>query len=187
MIYVPDQMLQFKKRHELLNYFPEDSRVVELGVYNGKFASKMLKHVKIKTYTGIDGWDKAYGKTSEQAWGFAQKAVSEYRNAVLIKGETTTVLRNIPDDSFDVVYIDSSHEYEHTLQELRLCKLKVRRGGVISGHDYECSNHPGVTEAVQEFLEEQGSEMWFRYVDNFSQYLIINCKGTLSDARDNCT
>lgn len=47
--------------------------------------------------------------------------------------------------SVDIVFIDTSHTYEQTLQELALYVPKVRSGGVVVLHDTEVE-HPDLTE-----------------------------------------
>jgi hypothetical protein len=71
-------------------------------------------------------------------------------------GYSTERLVEFPDYYFDWVYIDSVHDYRITAQELAICKKKIRRGGIIAGHDYTPGNiiKPvcyGVVPAVQEF------------------------------------
>lgn len=51
----------------------------------------------------------------------------------------------------DLVVIDSSHEYEHTLAELR--RVAAITPAVIALHDYTDPPHPGVAQAVNEFAQ----------------------------------
>jgi hypothetical protein len=49
----------------------------------------------------------------------------------------------MPDHSLDWAYVDSSHAYDHTVQELALLDRKVRSGGVIAGDDWQPDpDHP---------------------------------------------
>jgi cephalosporin hydroxylase len=48
----------------------------------------------------------------------------------------------------DLVFIDSSHEYDDTLAEFRAWQPAVRAGGHIAFHDY--GTREGVTTAVDE-------------------------------------
>ena len=69
--------------------------------------------------------------------------------------EDLEVLKKFPDKYFDWAYIDSSHKYEHTKNELELLKHKVKDSGVIAGDDYypeEKHRHHGVYKAVRKFL-----------------------------------
>lgn len=51
----------------------------------------------------------------------------------------------------DLLFIDTSHEYEHTLAELRLYVPKVRPGGIVLLHDTDPEEWPGVSKALDEF------------------------------------
>lgn len=53
-------------------------------------------------------------------------------------------------DSADLVMIDSSHEYNQTLAELR--RVVSLHPAVIALHDYTDPNHPGVRLAVEQFM-----------------------------------
>lgn len=47
-------------------------------------------------------------------------------------------------------YIDANHEYEAVDDDIRLAWPKIRKGGILAGHDYGV--FPGVTEAVNEWF-----------------------------------
>jgi len=60
------------------------------------------------------------------------------------------------DNYFDWVYLDTSHTYEITHQELIILEKKVKIDGLITGHDYTTRSRRtamkyGVIEAVHEF------------------------------------
>jgi hypothetical protein len=54
-----------------------------------------------------------------------------------------------PDDFFDFVFIDASHEYEDIKIDIDLWFPKVKKDGVLAGHDY---GWLGVKRAVDEFV-----------------------------------
>lgn len=56
----------------------------------------------------------------------------------------------------DVLFIDTSHEYDHTLAELRKFGPSVRPGGVILAHDTLNWPGGGVTEALDAYCAETG-------------------------------
>jgi hypothetical protein len=67
----------------------------------------------------------------------------------------TEFLRELPDAHLDWVYVDTTHQYEHTCDELALLAHKVRAGGVIAGDDWQTDpshRHHGVKRAVDEFV-----------------------------------
>ena len=60
----------------------------------------------------------------------------------------------IEDGSLDVVYIDGDHSYGGVMRDLTGYAPKIKRGGLIMGHDYTI--HPridfGVVRAVNDFV-----------------------------------
>jgi len=59
-------------------------------------------------------------------------------------------------DSLDMAYIDTTHSYALTVEELALCEPLIKSHGRIAGHDY-CEGNAvtgtryGVIQAVHEF------------------------------------
>lgn len=68
----------------------------------------------------------------------------------------------------DIIFVDSSHHYNHTRRELNLYRWLVKSGGVICLHDTELPYPEGtappqdpsfpVKKAVREFVAENGFE-----------------------------
>ena len=88
-------------------------------------------------------------------------------------GFSQDVLKKFPDNYFDWVYLDSSHLYKQTLDELELLKAKVKDNGIISGHDWQPDpqkNHHGLYKAVNKFLEKNPYEII--YLDQSTQWAI---------------
>jgi cephalosporin hydroxylase len=59
----------------------------------------------------------------------------------------------------DVLFIDTSHYYDHTLAELRAYAPKVRAGGLILMHD-SGPDWPDVAQALNAWCRETGNE-WY--------------------------
>lgn len=55
----------------------------------------------------------------------------------------------------DVIYIDANHSYENVLSDIGNWSKKVKRGGIIAGHDYSIDAWPGVHKAVNECFGSQ--------------------------------
>lgn len=69
-------------------------------------------------------------------------------NVEFLKGNSIDKLKEI-EEPLDFVYLDSSHEFNHLLNEIRIIYPKLKKGGVIGGHDYE---HIGVVSAVNTLM-----------------------------------
>ncbi len=65
----------------------------------------------------------------------------------------------------DLLFIDSSHRYQHTLDELALYGPRVKVGGVILLHDTELEVAPGsVQEEDRGFPVRRAVQDWCRHV-----------------------
>ena len=60
------------------------------------------------------------------------------------------------DGTIDFLFIDDDHNYEHVCMELKLWMPKIKKGGIIAGHDYMVRNKDfGVKQAVDEFFGKE--------------------------------
>lgn len=82
-----------------------------------------------------------------------QEFINKYLNVELIRCSSLNVSNKFYDESFDIMYIDTVHTYDHCIKELSklYSKCKINKYGfrTIGGHDY---NQPGINKAVKEFF-----------------------------------
>jgi hypothetical protein len=163
-----------KKRAQFVKEFiPKGGVGAELGVFKGQFTPLLIKHTKAVKLHLIDPW---YLLAGHWHWGGGDtstvsglikvlrvwKKEIEVGRVVVHVGDDYEILRTFPDSYFDWVYIDSSHQYEHTLKELSVLHLKVKSQGIISGDDWQTQpshKHHGVYLAVTEFCKSTRSEL----------------------------
>ncbi len=95
---------------------------------------------------------------------FSGRAIREFyqtifeivSNSFIYVGNDVEYLKTFSDRYFDWVYIYSSHEYDHTKDELEVLNNKIKENGIICGHDWhndETHIHYGVTKAVVKFCD----------------------------------
>ena len=79
----------------------------------------------------------------------------------LMVGYSNDIVKKFQDGWLDFVYIDANHQYEYVLEDIKLWTPKVKKGGVIGGHDYHSS--AGVKQAVNEVYKDfyQEKEDWW--------------------------
>lgn len=63
------------------------------------------------------------------------------------------VAASVPDEWLEFVFLDGDHRYEAITKDIRAWLPKVRKGGLICGHDFT-PGWPGVMQAVQEAAAE---------------------------------
>lgn len=152
---------------ELLNNFGLSGHAVEIGVAEGRNAEVLISQPSITKLYLIDAWTRLNQPGdggNSQTWhenNFveAQQRVSKHKDkAVFLKGISTLMIQSIPDDSLVLAYIDGDHTYDGALRDLVAIYPKVKKGGIISGHDYLNPAY-GVSRAVSDFVFSIGSPM----------------------------
>ena len=154
-------------REELLRTLPQNGIVAELGVDEGDFSNLILTLNKPKKLHLVDFWgSKRYNQEKrKKVEGRFQKHLED-KTVEINLGLSTTVVDDFQDDYFDWVYVDTSHSYKTTFEELERYSKKVKKGGYIAGHDYVIGNWDGlvcygVIEAVYEFCVKHNWEIAF--------------------------
>ena len=138
-------------------------KIAEIGVWKGRFMNGILwvcPHVT--EYWGIDSWcdlhDPDYNepnmaKMTDDEWLetylFVCHGLKAYPQLKLVRADATKVAQLFPNGYFDVVFIDADHAYEAVKNDIEVWTPKVRKGGIISGHDH-FKRYPGVKQAVAE-------------------------------------
>lgn len=147
---------------ELLEHYNLSGDAVEIGVAEGRNAEVLIAQKTIKKLYLIDAWtrlEQPGDGGNAQSWHEgnyveAQQRISAYKEkAVFLKGMSSEMIKLIPDESLVLAYIDGDHSYEGSLADLRAVYNKVKKGGIVAGHDY--LNHSyGVNRAVATFVAE---------------------------------
>ncbi len=68
----------------------------------------------------------------------------------------------------DLVFIDADHRYEAVKADIKAWLPHIRPGGILCGHDFGDSEHPGVTQAVTELVprfKTAGRSLWWFQVN----------------------
>lgn len=149
----------------------------EIGVRHGKFSRWMLRNLKGLHLLMVDWWQPA--PEGSASWDAdepgARGTVEEhlrYRRAAerntafaasrrtILQEESVAAARAVANGTLDFVFIDGSHLYEAVLADLKAWTPKVRKGGIIGGHDWDhpltCpgAEHFRVREAVTAYLDK---------------------------------
>jgi hypothetical protein len=155
----------------LLNARGLNGRGAEIGVKQGKYSDELLSNWHGDELVSIDPWlsadpeeyvdrsnvaqdefDRYYEETRERLSGFGSRS-SIWRMT------SVEAAAQVPDHSFDFVYIDARHDYESVKEDLEAWCAKVRPGGILAGHDYVDGDLPQgefyVKSAVDEFFGER--------------------------------
>ena len=118
---------------------------VEVGVRNGKYSQVLCSWMpKLKLYC-VDPWEDYdeyperyitnYETNHIKAYDNAKKRLAPY-NCELIKDYSENAVKLFKDGELDFVFIDGNHSFQYVVADIALWSRKVRKGGIISGHDY---------------------------------------------------
>ena len=129
-------------REKLAEYFAELGFKVgaEIGVEQGKYTEVLCK-AGLAIFA-IDAWQAYKGYrdhvNQKKLDGFLEKTkerVVPYHCDV-IKAFSMDAVKNFNDESLDFVYIDCNHSFRYIADDIYEWSKKVRKGGIVSGHDY---------------------------------------------------
>jgi hypothetical protein len=158
-----------KTRYDLALYFNElgFKTGAEIGVWDGVFSEVLCKSIPgLKLYS-IDCWetykgykDHTLNHNMQNAYEVAKTRLEPY-GAILIKKFSMDAVKDFADESLDFVFIDGNHEYEFVKEDINAWAPKVRKGGIVSGHDYYHfpSGRGGIIKAVNEYVAEHDIEL----------------------------
>ncbi len=130
-------------RDDLPQFFVEMGFKVgaEIGVYKGEFSDKIAK-TGLKLY-GIDPWRiyKDYSNPRGQTrldfqYEHTTRVLAPYPNCTIIRKTSMEAVEDFIDESLDFVYIDGNHDFRYIAEDIAEWTKKVRKGGIVSGHDY---------------------------------------------------
>jgi hypothetical protein len=162
--------------------------IVELGVYRGDFASKLLsqcdlleKYYMIDPWRHLDNWNKPANQDNDTFEQFLSETKSKTEFAaqkrVILQGKTIEVVEEIPDSELDFAYIDGDHTLKGITIDLIRIFPKVKNGGWVGGDDFSRTiwQHPTTFEPTLVFpfavyfAEAVGARI---YALPYSQFLI---------------
>jgi predicted O-methyltransferase YrrM len=146
---------------EMVERFDNGSHFVEVGVWKGMSACYMAVEIinsgKNIKFDCVDTWD--FVETSDEIKKeqfndlfkiFSENIEPVKNNIGIIRSISWEGAKNYNDESLDFVFIDAGHDYESVIKDLNAWYPKVKKGGVISGHDYHYN--VGVFPAVNDFF-----------------------------------
>ena len=180
---------------DLLNILGLTGKGVEIGSFVGRYARHILDNWEGTLYL-VDPWREpekgsdVEGSTNNVVTPKVMLKATEVLKgvedrAIMIRALSHQAVDLFEDNSLDFIYIDGDHSYEGAKKDIQLWFPKVKKGGLMAGHDYLRSLkdwfldphfHPngkdkyiyfrgayvgvfGVNPAVDEFVEEHGYEL----------------------------
>jgi cephalosporin hydroxylase len=170
-------------REDIFNLIKnQNPTIAEIGVEHGGFVDLYYKDnyiIHLIDMWQTEGNDFYFSQKPNQVENGYNEVVKKYKdkkNVNIVKSKSIDAANRYEDNFFDLVYIDADHSYEAVLQDITYWFPKVKKGGIISGHDFDVptSNQYyanfGVGKAVREFFKdnfnltnEEAYKSWYSY------------------------
>jgi len=214
----------FKQRSSLLDSYKGalgeqgDSVKVscEVGVWRGHFSREIVSRFRnsLEKHYLIDPWapqeNEFYVDDCNKSMEVQEEALASTKEKLsaldfdqnklhFLRGLSSDMCHQIPDDSLDFCYIDARHDYLGCKDDINSFWPKVKSGRMLAGHDYldakEASdmlvelghnlnqdwslcydgttNGGAVKEAVNEFARENDLQVFVTYRDNWTSWAVL--------------
>lgn len=124
------------KRYEL-------TKLCEVGVKSGGLTAKLALLLPDSHIWAVDpwcfypdwpSWDNAKHLRHEQQFDSVQRRYP--KQIIKMKLPSLRAAAVLPDGGLDLVFLDGDHSYDAVKADIEAWLPKVRRGGVLAGHDY---------------------------------------------------
>lgn len=150
----------------IINNFPDNAKLVEVGVFEGRSVLFMLEELKkINKNVSFSGID------FERDCPYVLQNNNQYSHH---KMTSVDAAKLFDDKSLDFVFIDANHKYDYVSADIAAWFPKVKSGGIISGHDYNADEmffagpnetmgvwpEEGVVRAVDEFFGKENIKLY---------------------------
>jgi predicted O-methyltransferase YrrM len=126
------------------------NHILELGIGVEANATKAFAFAKAQlpstSFTSVD--------FSEENIKISRKILEDFhldKYVELIHSDSVEFLKNAPKNYYDLIFIDTSHSFEHTVAEIELSTEKFDPAGYIFLHD---TRQIGVKNAIDYFVQK---------------------------------
>ncbi|MCK9351243.1 MAG: class I SAM-dependent methyltransferase [Candidatus Paceibacterota bacterium] len=144
---------------------------VELGVCDGLYSEVLCRsNPELKLFS-VDMWQEypIYRNFRRQRhydaiYQSAIKRLEPYPNDTIVKKWSMDAVKDFPDESLDFIFIDANHDFEHVTEDIAQWGKKIRKGGIISGHDFKNSRRSlfvSVETVVRAWTQAKRIHPWF--------------------------
>lgn len=148
---------------EFVAILPNDSTFIEVGSWKGKsiafFAVEAMNSGKIIDCFAVDTWRGSPEHSTDSniindtLYDLFLENISPLQDYITaIRKPSFEAAKEFDNDSIEIVFIDAANEYDAVKQDIHTWLPKIRKGGIIAGHDYLL---PSVKKAVDEIFKDR--------------------------------
>ena len=140
----------------------------EIGVNKGRFSKWIMYKMRrnkpklflIDNYPIYEDFGYYADPVRQKACYEEAKVRLEKFNCEWVNKSSMEAAEDFLDESLDFVFIDANHHYEFVVEDIAEWDKKVKKGGIVSGHDY--SRHMfEVKAAVDGWVKSRKIKPWF--------------------------
>ena len=146
---------------DMVNKFDTNSHFIEIGgflgcssVYMGVEIFNSGKNIKFDV---IDKWDFNWKmEDGREVYTYTEflKNIEPLKEIINpIKAFSKDIGKNYEDETIDFIFIDADHEYDGVMNDIKIWYPKVKKNGIIAGHDY-VESFSGVIKSVKEYFND---------------------------------
>lgn len=136
-------------------------KIAEIGSWKGRSSCALLTGNKDGEVYCIDTWqgsddvrdDTNWMAKKEDVFEIFKENTKQFPNLRISRRRGSQAANAFPNGYFDIVFIDAGHTYEEVKEDIENWLPKVKKGGVLCGHDY-IESWMGVIKAVDESFDE---------------------------------
>ena len=155
-------------------------KVVEVGSWKGHsisfLANKLLEKGEPFELFAVDLWEKL--PKDNELWDSCGQQI-EYLYDVYttnlqragvrghvfdIIGDSADSAKHFDDASLDFVFIDASHDAVSVEKDIKAWKRKVKKGGIIAGHDVSQDGVRSSVEKIFDSVKQFDGDVWYTTV-----------------------
>lgn len=127
---------------------PNDAHFVEVGVWKGRSACYLAVEIanskKNIKFDCVDTWTAETDpvifnkyKGQNDIYDIFLKNIEPVKDIISpVRLLSLEAAKNYADESLDFVFIDASHDYENVKKDVEAWLPKIKKGGILGGHDY---------------------------------------------------
>jgi len=136
-------------------------RICEVGSWLGNGSTRAILQTLVDIpntrLTCVDTWQGSPGVRDHELLTREYDAIATFRHNVryyrkrvdMLVADSVTAANMLADAHFDLVFLDADHRYHAIAADIKAWRRKVKRGGILCGHD--CETRP--TPELQSQLE----------------------------------
>ncbi len=131
-----ESLKMLESKHDLVG--------IEVGVFGGDHALVIVgglcirKLYLVDSYTKHEGYEQFTQEILDAKKAEAHKKLDMFKDKIVwVEKQSAMAVDDFHDESLDFVYLDADHEYAAALADMTLYYPKVKKGGLLCGHNYE--------------------------------------------------